>query len=168
MFSFSTDLTFLWEILIIFIRLYLFIFPPHLAFIVSDCANFVNISLFQIDPVPRRKSQWIISCKHHGCCMNGVHERGKFLEVMMKNTYVSQTAMYSNIEMLPSPLKSAFSKISQRAKHGVDYPLKHNWFSFSLAPLRIQVLTLNWTNIYVFLCVFTYFFDPACSAGSSQ
>ena len=53
--------------------------------------------------------------------MNGVHERGKFLEVMIKNTYVSQTAMYSNIEMLPSPLKSAFSKISQRAKHGVDY-----------------------------------------------
>ena len=62
--------------------------------------------------------------------MNGVHERGKFLEVMMKNTYVSQTAMYSNIEMLPSPLKSAFSKISQRAKHGVDYLLKHNCFFF--------------------------------------
>ena len=55
--------------------------------------------------------------------MNGVHERRKILEVMMKNTYVSQTAMYSNIEMLPSPLKSAFSKISQRAKHDVDYLL---------------------------------------------
>ena len=96
--------------------------------------------------------------------MNGVHERRKFLEVMMKNTYVSQTAIYSNIEMLPSPLKSAFSKISQRAKHGVDYLsnftktviihnkvknrakkhiFRHNWFSFSSAPLSIQVLTLN-------------------------
>ena len=36
------------------------------------------------------------------------------------NTNVSHTAMYSNIEILPSPLKSAFSKISQRAEIGTS------------------------------------------------
>ena len=35
------------------------------------------------------------------------------------NNHVSQTAMYSNIEILPSPLRSAFSKISQRAEIGI-------------------------------------------------
>ena len=34
-----------------------------------------------------------------------------------ENTNVSHTAMYSNIEMLPSPLRSAFSKISERAEN---------------------------------------------------
>ena len=36
-----------------------------------------------------------------------------------ENTHVSQTAMYSNIEILPSPLRSAFAKISQRAEIGI-------------------------------------------------
>ena len=36
-----------------------------------------------------------------------------------RNTHVSQTAMYSNIEILPSPLRSAFSKISERAEIGI-------------------------------------------------
>ena len=37
-----------------------------------------------------------------------------------EDTNVSHTAMYSKMEMLPSPLRSAFSKISQSAVHDIS------------------------------------------------
>ena len=43
-----------------------------------------------------------------------------------EDTNVSHTAMYSKMEMLPSPLRSAFSKISQRAGYEIS---NHHYLS---------------------------------------
>ena len=102
---------------------------------ISNCPNFVNILLLQFDPVPFRAALLVILKVHtvkyeknHEIYtahterefFNLIHEKKKKSRWEIhddENTNVSHTAMYSNIEMLPSPLRSAFSKISERAEN---------------------------------------------------